>query len=215
MKDFSKDFFQNAWGEDGYYETFNYGVGYLKVCEVGITPFYDENKKALEIGPGGGTFTQFLINKFKHLIAIDVIKMPRQFSEYKDFTYLELNDKYFTCPLPLNYIDFCFSYNVFCHLSNDALKQYIESINKVMKVGGDFVFMLSNISHSGKFDDVTKYTIGDMLPMGHFYQDDRTIDLIVDFNQWDIVNRNMLPNHRDILVHLKKKKCTARIKRRK
>lgn len=38
--------------------------------------------------------------------------------------------------------------------------------------------------------------------MGHFAQDDRTIDIIVG-EGWEIISRNMIPEHRDIVVHLK------------
>lgn len=204
MKDFNKEFFQSSWGENGYYETFSYGVGYKKVCEVGIYPFVSDSKVALEIGSGGGTFTQFMVNKFEKLTAIDVIKRPPQFNDYENFTYIELGDKDFSCTgIKRNSIDFCFAYNVFCHLSNKALTEYLKSVNRVMKKDGDFVFMLSKFS-SRLVENINQYSLGDLLPMGHFYQDLRTLDIIVDLKQWDIVNNNLIPEHRDILVHLKK-----------
>lgn len=205
MVDFSKPFFQQAWGEKGYYEHFSYGVGITRVVDVGISPFIAENKTVLEIGSGGGTFTNFLINKCKHLTAIDVIKKPDQFNDFADFTYHELTDKSFDCaPIKSRSMDFVFSYNVFCHLSNDAVKAYLKSIHRVLKKGGNAVFMISNFEHTSKHTNrPEKYTLGDLLPMGHFYQDDRTIDLVVG-KEWEIVSRNMIPEHRDIIVHLKK-----------
>jgi hypothetical protein len=39
--------------------------------------------------------------------------------------------------------------------------------------------------------------------MGHFYQDDRTLDVIIG-SGWEIVSRNIIPEHRDTIIHLKK-----------
>jgi SAM-dependent methyltransferase len=201
MKDFDKMFFQTAWGEEGYLEPFSYGMGIDAVCEVGLFPFFSPHKDALEIGPGGGTFTQRMIGQFNHLTVMDVIRKPKAFEEYENFTYIELPDRNFECPVPAYSMDFVFSYNVFCHLSNDALSKYLKGINKALKFGGDFVFMLSNYRHTSKYGE--GYELGDFLPMGHFCQDLRTLDLIIDDN-WEVVNDNLLPDHRDIVIHLRK-----------
>lgn len=205
--DFDKEFFQRTWGKFGYIEPFSYGVGYQKVYEVAIDPFISTDKTALEIGPGGGTFTQLMIGKFNHLTAIDVIRKPPQFDSYENFTYLELPDQSFNCEgVKSNSIDFCFSYNVFCHLSNDAIKQYLKGVHRVLHKGFDFVFMIANFEHTKKHVvNPEKYSLGDFLPMGHFYQDLRTLDLIMDKSKWEVVNSNLLPTHRDIVIHLKKK----------
>jgi SAM-dependent methyltransferase len=201
--DLSKAFFQKAWGE-GYYEHFSYGVGIDNVFEKCVVPFCSQDKTALEIGPGLGSFTEMMWYKFEHFTAIDVIKMPSVFNNYIDsFTYHELTNQSFDCgPVKTHSIDFCFSYNVFCHFSNAAIREYLKSVYKVLKTGGDFVFMISNYENVKKH--VTgNYSLGDFLPMGHFYQDLRTLDLVVG-PEWKIVNRNMIPEHRDILIHLKK-----------
>lgn len=209
MNDFSKAYFQKVWGDQGYVEHFSYGVGIQKVFDVCINPFLSDDppnlKNVLEIGSGGGTFTELILPNCQHLTAIDVIKRPQAFEEFKNFTYHELPDKSFDCgPVKARSIDFAFSYNVFCHLSNDAIKTYLKSIYKVLKKGGDLVFMLSNFEHTKKHTkNWQAYSVGDLLPMGHFYQSDETITAVVG-KEWAIVSRNMLPEHRDIIVHLKK-----------
>jgi len=60
--------------------------------------------------------------------------------------------------------------------------------------------MLSDSRHTSKFQ---KGNLGDLLQMGHFVQDLRTLDIIVG-KEWEIVNKDLLPDHRDIVVHLKK-----------
>lgn len=200
-QDFDKEFFQRSWGPAGYYEEFIYGVGFPEVVQRCLVPFFNLEHNALEIGSGGGTFTKKMVGRFRHVTAVDVIKMPEQFEKYgcEKFSYREHFDKgYFVTGT----YDFAFAYNVFCHLSNEALIQYIASVHKALNPGSSFIFMLANHTNNPQ-PECEGYSLGDLLPFGHFYQDDRTLDLIIG-EGWEIVSRNMIPEHRDIIVHLKK-----------
>lgn len=190
--DYDKQFFIQSWGLGGYYENFSYGVGIEKVCELCLYPFVNSTVRVLEIGSGGGVFTQRIWTKAGSLTCIDVIPRPDHFMP--SVSYIELDSKDYNCTgLKDSSIDFVFSYNTFCHLSNDAIRQYLVSVQRVLRKDGSFVFMLS--SYGGE--------LGTLLPMGHFAQDERTIDLVIG-EGWDIVSKNMIPQHRDIIVHLKK-----------
>lgn len=206
----TKEEFQRHWGKSGYTEDFTYGVGIDEVSKHIIAPFISKEKDALEIGCGGGSFTKRLIGNFKTLTAIDVIKKPAQFNDFKDFTFIELSDKDYDCTgVKDGSIDFCFCYNVFCHLPHHALKSYLKSVNRVLKQGGDFVFMLSNIEELKKLYPMSENpdTIkeGDFTSLGHFSQNTNTLKNICDFTQWEVINENIIPNHRDIIIHLRKK----------
>jgi cyclopropane fatty-acyl-phospholipid synthase-like methyltransferase len=201
-QDFNKEFFQRSWGKDGYYEEFSYGVGIENVCKLALYPFLDPNKKALEIGCGGGVFTERMIGQFYSVHALDVIKMPDRFNLFPSFEFTELPDQTYEClGIESDSIDFAFSYNVFCHLSNEALTSYLADVNRVLKSGADFVFMLSNYRNVQTKQDSDKF--GNRLPMGHFYQDARTLDFIMG-SGWEVVDRNMIPEHRDTIIHLRK-----------
>lgn len=205
--EFSKEFYQKAWGDGGYYENFSYGVGIDRVCETSLYPFIHK-KNVLEIGPGGGVFTERIIKRANHLTAIDVIKMPEQFKKFDHFKYIELSEGRFDCSgVESSSIDFCFSYNVFCHLSDIAIAFYLMAINRVLKDNCSVVFMLANFEHSKKHfpEDAHMYVRGDLLPIGHFYQDERTLNEVIHPEQWEVISANMIPEHRDIIIHLKKK----------
>jgi SAM-dependent methyltransferase len=206
-QDFTKEFFQRTWGEGGYYENFSYGVGISNVYQKCITPFWNDDHHLLEIGSGGGSFTEGIVGYFFHVTAVDVIAMPENFNRFKRFSYFELPDQSYDLPgVPDDTFDICFAYNVFCHLSNDALIEYLQAVHRVLKTGGNFIFMLSDFRQASKhIENPEKYELGDLLPMGHFYQDGRTLDIIADKTQWEIVSRNLIPEHRDIIIHLKKK----------
>lgn len=190
-KDFTKQFFIQSWGA-GYYENFSYGVGIDKVCEVCLYPFVNSTVRVLEIGSGGGVFTERIWGKAGSLTCIDVIPRPAHFA--LNVEYIELQNQNYHCAGIINdSIDFAFAYNVFCHLSNEAIWQYLQSVNRVLRSGGDFVFMLSK--YGGE--------LGTLLPIGHFAQDSRTLPLVIG-EGWQVVSENMIPEHRDIIVHLKK-----------
>lgn len=205
--DFTKEFFQNAWGEGGYYENFSYGVGIDNVCKVSLYPFFNSFHTALEVGPGGGVFTKRMIGMFDFVTAIDVIKMPEQFKKYPNFKFIELPDQSYNLPgIPYNSIDFCFCYNVFCHLSNTALLEYIRSARRVLKLGGNFVFMLSRFIETKKHLKIdTGLKRGDLTSTGHYYQDEKTLNLIIIQKQWEVISRDLIPEHRDNIIHLKAK----------
>lgn len=201
----NKEFFQRTWGPDGYYEKFSYGVGIDKVCEVALNPFFDKEKVAIEIGSGGGVFTERMVGNFKFLAAIDVIEKPKSFNLFRCFGYTELPDNTYNCKdFVSGVVDLCFSYNLFCHLSNEQIGEYVADVHRVLRPGADFVFMLANYEHTKKHLD-REYELGELTPVGHYVQDERTLDLIIDKEKWEVVSRNMIPEHRDIIVHLKKR----------
>ncbi len=207
MTDFTKDFFQKAWGESGYYEDFAYGVGIDRVCEVALYPFLTVSTRVLEIGPGGGAFTSRIVPCVAHLTALDVIKMPSQFADWKNFTFRELPDQDFSCKgVARESIDFVFSYNVFCHLSNPSIAKYLLSVNRVLVPGGYFVFMLANFAHTKKNmqpEEISNCRRGDMTSIGHFYQDELTLGEVIG-EGWSIISSNMISEHRDLIIHLQK-----------
>lgn len=201
--DFTKEFFQRSWGEGGYYERFSYGVGIDAVIQTCLVPFFNLQHNAIEIGCGGGSFTEKMIGRFNHVTAYDVIKMPERYERYflsEKFTYIELPDK---CYNPVGVeggIDFAFSYNCFCHLSNEALTEYFKNIHKILKPGANFVFMLANFERNPVEGN---YSLGDLLPFGHFKQSLETLGIICSSFDWVVV-ANMIPEHRDLIIHLKK-----------
>lgn len=195
--DYDKAFFIQSWGKDGYYENFSYGVGIENVCKVALYPFVNSTVRVLEIGSGGGVFTQRIWSKAGSLTCIDVIPRPEHFMP--SVNYIELGNQDYNCTgIEDSSIDFAFSYNVFCHLSNSAIIKYLQSVQRVLVPGGSFVFMLSSYGRGLTFSE-----LGKLLPMGHFVQDERTLQLVIG-QGWELLSPNMIPKHRDIIVHLKK-----------
>lgn len=211
-KEFSKKEFQELWGLEGYYEPHNnHGVGIEKSCETVLYPFLSEDKDILEIGCGGGAFTERIIKSCKSLTAIDVIKQPERLKSYQKLSYIELPNKNYSCKgVDSEVMDFAFSSGVFCHLPYLALKEYLYSVNRVLKHGGDFVFMLSDWDNLKKIiseEEQKTSKPDDFTSSGHFHQDETTLFEIYDEDLWDIISENMIPDYGSWYryIHLRKK----------
>lgn len=204
--DFTKEQFINFWGNTGYYEKFNYGIGFDEVVKRTILPFANKEHTCLEIGSGGGVFTEVLSQHFGQVIAIDVIP-EHDGVRYPNVKFIELDNQDYDCTGVKNRsIDFVFSYGVFCHFSNLAIGKYVQSIYKVLKKGGEGIIMISDVDkltqYYSTFDNWSKYNYGDKMKIGHFYQDDKTVNIFA--NKFTVLSRNITPEHRDIVVHIKK-----------
>ncbi len=207
---FTKEFFLDAWGTNGYEENFSYGVGIDQVCQKALFPFTHVDKNMMEIGCGGGSFTRKMKGRYYQFFGLDVIAKPPQLNELQCFHWIELADQCYSC-LGINddCIDFCYSYNTFCHLSDEAIKSYLADIYRVLSPGGDLVFMLSDFQRVSRLyfpETADMFRRGEILPNGHFYQDEETIQLVIDPMSWDIMSTDMIPAHRDRIVHLRSTK---------
>src|SRR5262249_21653536 len=105
-----------------------------------IEHFLKPNGTTVEIGPGGGRYSQFLLRSGK-IIFVEYIA---------EFFYI-LNDKFLgsctnlefihskDCSLdgiPQNSVDFVFSFDCFVHLDIDLIEKYLTEIGKVLKADG-------------------------------------------------------------------------------
>lgn len=110
--------------------------------------FVDPTKVCLEIGPGGGRWTRYLLGS-DHVYAVD----------YHQELLDELKKNY---PVPHlqtiknkgsdllgvrnDTVDFLFSFGVFVHLDIKTIKAYMPEIKRVLKAGGDAVIQYSDKS---------------------------------------------------------------------
>jgi SAM-dependent methyltransferase len=138
MKDFTKENFLSFW-PGGYQEDSNY----LKPVTAIINRYGDKNGTALELGCGNGYWTtQYLVSRFKQVIALDVLSKPIMFKG-TDVIYNELMSNDYTCAnISDDSIDFIWSFGLFCHLSLEAQQEYLVNVFRVLKTGGKGVIMV-------------------------------------------------------------------------
>ena len=210
-KEFTKTEFQSLWGDNGYYDQCQLGIGIEAVCEKVLYPFLSKDKVVLEIGCGGGTYTERIHSRCKSVVAIDVIKKPERLNSLDRLLYIELPNKNYECKgVATDAIDFAFTSGCFCHLPYKALKKYLQSVNSKLKKGADFVFMLSDWEYLKELcseEERANLKPNDFTSAGHFYQDHTTLSEIMNADQWEVVSEDMIPEHKtwDRYIHLRKK----------
>jgi cyclopropane fatty-acyl-phospholipid synthase-like methyltransferase len=200
-KNYSKTDFIKFWGENGYVETWdghkhNWSneIKSLIKNQLGI----EKDKEVLEIGCGGGYWTQFLCENSKSVIGIDLI--PNSPINLDNFTYIENDNMQFNCnKIEDESIDFAFSFGVFCHLSSSACESYLKDTLRVLKKGATAIFMYSDEIGLKKFYNDENF----VAPMIYGECNDYS-DFMPIIKKYDSECKKIL-DFRDLLVLITKK----------
>jgi len=136
----NEKFFGERWGDPNQLEMLR------KIRDKFILPFINEDQTALEIGSGGGRWTQFLL-KFKRLYCVELNPtyfhyLIVRFGAIPNISFCKTNGT----DLPgiqKNSIDFLFSFGTFVHLDVNLIKEYLKSIKDVIKEETNIVIQYS------------------------------------------------------------------------
>jgi SAM-dependent methyltransferase len=105
-----------------------------------IDPYIRSDAHVLEIGPGGGRWTEALLARASRVTAVDVtpacIEQCRARFAGNDRLELHLNDGASLRMIAPASVDVVFSFDVFVHLSAGAIRQYIRQFPRVLKPHG-------------------------------------------------------------------------------
>ena len=118
-----------------------------------IAPFLGAPDTILEIGAGGGRFTEVLLPKCRRLIALDTSPnmleiLGRRF-EGDGRLELQLGTGYGLDGVADESVDAVFSYGVFVHLQHWDIYNYLEETHRVLKPAGKAL-----IQHSHTFSEL-------------------------------------------------------------
>ena len=94
----------------------------------------------LEIGPGSGRWTEYLVSKAKHLTLVDLtpkcIELCKlRFSGFRNIEYF-VNDGKDLSFIISDSIDRIWSWDVFVHIEADDIKNYIKQFSRILSPGG-------------------------------------------------------------------------------
>ena len=112
-----------------------------------VLPLVDPSKRALEIGSGGGRWTQYLL-PCREVICVEL--NPEMFSYLIDRFGAPDHLNYVTSHgsdlpfVPERHVDFAFSFGVFVHLDLPVIEGYLRSLRPVLREGGHLVVQFSD-----------------------------------------------------------------------
>jgi ubiquinone/menaquinone biosynthesis C-methylase UbiE len=111
-----------------------------------VLPYVDSQRTALEIGPGGGRWTRYLLG-FHQLYVVDY--HPELLQELKkNFNQSNMrfiNNRGTDFPgIADDSIDFLFSFGCFVHLEAHLIEQYLKNMRRILKRGGNAVIQYSD-----------------------------------------------------------------------
>jgi len=113
-----------------------------------VLPYVNPQHVALEIGPGGGRWSRYLLD-FRQLYVVDyheeiLNELKRNFYR-PNMGFIKNNE----CDFPGvadTFIDYLFSFGCFVHLDRELIVAYLKNIVRILKPGGNAVLHYSDKS---------------------------------------------------------------------
>lgn len=111
-----------------------------------LAPYVKLNEKAVEIGPGGGRWTRYMLS-FQRLYVVDhfqelLDELARNFRA-PHLTPIRNNGTDFP-GIPDSSIDFVFSFGVFVHLDLPIIDGYLQEMRRILRPSANVVIQYSD-----------------------------------------------------------------------
>jgi len=149
-----------------------------------LIPNVSLGSRVLEIGPGGGRWTEALVESAKHLTLIDLTPKcidlcKERFKNYKHIDYF-VNDGKDISFIPSDSIDCIWSWDVFVHVSATDIRDYMRQFERVLSPGG-----VGIIHHSKKGKNDTGWRSDMTAEKMKIYCNEYGLTLMRQFDSWD------------------------------
>lgn len=116
-----------------------------------VLPFVKSDHVALEIGPGGGRWTRYLL-QFRKLYVVDhhaeLLRELRKHCYQRNMTFVVNNGSDFP-GVPDNSVDYLVSIACFVHLEPHLVETYLRNMFRVLKPGGNAVLTYADKTKVG------------------------------------------------------------------
>ncbi len=119
-----------------------------------LKPYVKPSTVVLEIGCGRGAWSKLMLDA-EHLYCLDALSAEHNgFYEYvgrhPNVTYNRVQD-FALAGIPLDSIDFTFSYDALCHVSFGGISEYAQNLFPRMRAGGHGVWMVADYEKYNAF----------------------------------------------------------------
>ena len=141
----------DEWSNQAEYCKKNYQEWAGSIAKTFILKNISLNSDILEIAPGHGRWTKFLLNNYRNLTLADINSKclefcKKRFSNFKHVRYYANNGKDLKL-IKDDSIDFIWSYDSFVHMEKDVVASYIKEFSRILRKGGAAI-----IHHPGRRD---------------------------------------------------------------
>jgi cyclopropane fatty-acyl-phospholipid synthase-like methyltransferase len=111
-----------------------------------VVPYVNAEQNAVEIGPGGGRWTRYLLG-FKKLHVVDyypeLLKELRKNFKKSNMEFIKNNGTDFP-GIKEHSIDYLFSFGAFVHLDAPLIEAYLMNMKPILKPGANVVIQYSD-----------------------------------------------------------------------
>lgn len=113
-----------------------------------VLPFVKRDQTAIEIGPGGGRWTRYLVG-FRELYVVDyhaeILGELRRTLSLGNMKFVKNNGTDFP-GIKAHSVDFVFSFGCFVHLDQEIIAVYLKNIRDILQPAGNAVIHYSDQS---------------------------------------------------------------------
>lgn len=154
-----------------------------------IVPHMKKGGTILEIGPGGGRWSETLVHIADRLILVDLCAeciehCKKRFSKYTHVHYFENSGNDLSC-IPDASIDSVFAFDVFVHINPEDTAKYIAEFQRVLRPGGiGVIHHARNGKAQGWRSDMTADLFAKLLAKHMLHCNEQ-------FNGWDEKNNRI------------------------
>jgi hypothetical protein len=112
-----------------------------------VLPYVRSDHVALEIGPGGGRWTKYLLG-FGKLYAVDyydelLCELKKRYGKRNNVDFIKNNGTDFP-GIPSHSVDYLFSFGTFIHLDLNIIEAYLDNMRMILRPGGNAVIHYSD-----------------------------------------------------------------------
>jgi len=135
-----EDFYGLEWGDPNKIDPLRY------IKDHFLLPYFDSSSKIIEIGPGGGRWTRYMLKASK-VFAVDfyqpVLNELAKNYNLPNIKFIKNNGSDFP-NIKENSIDLIFSFGTFVHLDIEIIQEYLNNIKPLLKSSSNVIIQYSD-----------------------------------------------------------------------